>query len=70
MKNKRYWGNLSLTKLKEAYESTPGAVKEWNGETEIKIDAIEFDNGDIGLSVYNIANKDRIRVGSIKESKQ
>ena len=65
----KYWGSLDLTTLKKAFQETPGAVKDYNGNQEIKIDAIKFDNGDIGLSVYNVATKERYRIGSIRESK-
>ena len=65
---KKYWGSIVLEDIKEAIDKAPGALKNYNGKRELKLDAVMFDDGAIGLSVYNIETKERIRVGSIRPS--
>ena len=65
----KYWGSIVIDDFREAIKNVPGAVKEWNNKKEIKIDAVKFDNGDIGLSIFDINTKERYRIGSIRPSK-
>lgn len=49
----KYWGNIDIDSFKEAVQKFQELQKEYNGRKEIRIQAVKFDSGNLGLSIYN-----------------
>jgi len=66
---KKYFGSVNLDKIKDALEAVPyNRVNNGYGD-ELKADAVIFDDGNVGLSVYNKETGKRIYIGKFMPSK-
>ncbi len=66
----KYWGTISTDKIKQVFTDIPAKVKKTEQYgTEIVVDAITFDDGNIAISVYNKETQERIHIGKLLVSK-
>ena len=69
--SKKLFGNLSLTGIKEALAKKPEAKTKYKEEDQIKVNAVEWEDGGISISInYKDASDQwqRINLGNLRVS--
>ena len=65
---KKLFGNLSLDGIKKAVVGLPNKVDEYKGEKQLKVQAAEWDDGGISISIWDAENKVSIKLGNLRVS--
>ena len=63
----KFFGNLLTNGLKEAFK-VDSAKSEYNGEPQLKIQAAQWEDGNISITVWDGANKKSIKLGQLRVS--
>ena len=64
----KFFGSLNLDGIGKAVKSAPDKVKESDFGRELKIQAAQWDDDGISISVYNAETKENIKIGNLKVS--
>ena len=65
---KKLFGSLSLDGIKKAVETVPTKIGEYKGEKQLKVNAAEWDDGGISISIWDAEKKESIRIGNLRIS--
>jgi len=64
----KYFGSLSLDGIKKAVTEVPAKVGEYKGEKQLKVNAAQFDDDGIALSIWDNEKKEAIKIGNLRVS--
>ena len=65
---RKLFGNLSLDGIKKAVVDLPAKVGEYKGDKQLKVSAVEFDDGGIAISIWDNEKKEAIKLGNLRLS--
>ena len=66
---KKLFGELNLSTIKQAFTSIPAKKKEYNGENYLKVEAKQWDNGDVSLYIWDAVAQQEVKLGRLIISK-
>ena len=67
--SEKFWGSLNLDKLKEAVLGAPSKIKEDEKYgKQLYIDAAQWEDGGISISVYDKESQQRFSIGNLRVS--